>query len=60
MIVTVTTATVITTVTPYYDRDAYYDRDWRRDRYDRWNDYRDRDDSYRSSRIDPLRNNYND
>ena len=29
-----------------YDRDAYYDRDWRRDRYDRWNDYRDRDDSY--------------
>jgi hypothetical protein len=45
-----------------YDRDAYYDhdRDWRSDRYDRSNDYRDRDDSYRSSRIDPLRNHYND
>ena len=42
------------------DRDAYYDRDWRKDRYDRWNDYRDRDNSYRSSRIDPLRNHSND
>ena len=43
-----------------YSRDYSYDRDWRRDRYDRWNDYRDRDDSYRSTRIDPLRNHYND
>ncbi|HLN84544.1 MAG TPA: hypothetical protein VK355_13065, partial [Candidatus Binatia bacterium] len=39
---------------PYYDRDAYYDRDWRRDRYDRWNDYRDRDDSYRSESRRPA------
>ena len=45
---------------PYDDRDAYYDRDWRRDGYDRWNDYRDRDNRYRSTRIDPLRNHYND
>ena len=36
-----------------YDHDHYYDRDWRSDRYDRWNDYRDRDDSRRWSRIDP-------
>jgi hypothetical protein len=47
----------------YYDRDRYNDRDWRSDRYDRWNDYRDRDDSRRWSRtnpIDPLRSHYND
>ena len=43
-----------------YDRDRYSDRDWPRGRYDRWRDYRDRDDSYSWSRVDPLRSHYND
>src|ERR1044071_5875384 len=34
----------------YYDRDGYYDRG----HSDRWSDYRDRDDSHRWSRVDPI------